>query len=279
MTGPAPASPERRALALVERSPALVLAQDKAGWLALFADGAAVEDPVGSAPNVRGARRSAAGEDDLGRFYDTFIAGNEIRFEVRGDWVAGAEVARDVLIHTRLASGLRLTVPAHLLYEVDFAGAEPRLRRMRAVWDLRQRTRGALGAGWLGLRTLIDMSVRMLSVQGLGGTLRYSRGMFVGIFGAGTRAAVALARAVAASDAAAVEALFAPGARVELPVGTPLQPSGLAAALGGELHIEPATAAGWLTSFRFEAGKGRRGLCFLEFDPGSRRIAQARFFA
>ena len=259
--------------AVVERSPALVLAQDKAGWLDLFAEGGAVQDPVGTAPNVRGAHRDPKGEDDLGRFWDTFIAGNEIRFEVLADFFVGAEMARDVLIHTRLSTGLQIVVPAHLLYEVDGT----HVRRMRAVWDLRQRTRGALSSGWLGLKTLVAMSARMLSVQGLGGSMAYARGMRVGIFGKGRRAVEALVAAVESRDVAALEAIFAPGAAIELPVGTRVAPAALLEGLSG-FNAEQVTPAGWMISFRYHVEGGRAGLAFLEFDPATGRVSTARFF-
>ncbi|HEY3450430.1 MAG TPA: hypothetical protein VGK67_29010 [Myxococcales bacterium] len=273
MNVPATALSNEQVRAIVERSPSLVLAQDKPGWLELFAEGGVVQDPVGTAPNVRGARKSALGEDDLGRFWDTFIAGNEIRFEVLADYFAGSEMARDVLIHTKLSTGLQIVVPAHLLYEIDGT----KIRRMRAVWDLRQRTSGALTSGWLGFKTLMAMSWKMLAVQGLGGTLAYSRGMVVGIFGAGRRTVDALVAALRAKDAAALQALFAPGAIVERPVGTRVEPKALLEALPS-LTVEQVTPAGWMTSFRFKAEGGRTGLAFLEFDPASKRITSARFF-
>ncbi|MGC4116226.1 MAG: nuclear transport factor 2 family protein [Myxococcales bacterium] len=182
-------------------------------------------------------------------------------------------MARDVLIHTRLSTGLQIVVPAHLLYEIDGT----KILRMRAIWDLRKRTSGALTSGWLGFKTLMAMSWTMLSSMGLGGTLAYSRGMFVGIFGRGRSAVDALAAAVRAKDAGALAALFAPSAVVELPVGTRVEPKALLDALPG-FGVEQATPAGWMTSFRFTLEGGRRGLAFLEFDPASKRIASARFF-
>ena len=69
MTEPSRAS---RVFEVVARSPACVAAQDRDGWLALFTRDGVVEDPVGAAPNHR---------EVLGRFWDTFIAGNEM-----GEW-------------------------------------------------------------------------------------------------------------------------------------------------------------------------------------------------
>lgn len=263
-------------LSIVTRSPERVAAQDRAGWLALFSGDAIVEDPVGAAPNHRPA---------LGRFYDTFIAGNEITFEVIEDLTAGAEVVRDVVIHTRLSTGLRVEVPAHLIYEIVVDDGAPRIRRLRAIWDLRRRSAAALRAGPRGLWTLCAVSLQMLRIQGGAGVLGYSRGLMKGIFGRGRRAARGLAEAVGAGDLAGLEALFEASATIELPVGeAPLDLRGFLAKLGAgaRLQVSQVTAAGWLTSLRFvvEGGAlaGAGGVAILEFTPATRKIARARFF-
>lgn len=256
---------------IVGRSPALVAAQDRAGWLALFARDAVLEDPVGAAPVPR---------DMLGRFFDTFIAGNAITFAVREDLTAGSEVVRDVVIHTRLATGLEIAVPAYLLYEVVEEDGAPRLRRMRAVWDLRRRSAGALAAGWRGLVTLSAVSVQMLKVQGPSGVLGYSRGLVSGIFGRGPAAAERLAAAISAGEVEAAAALFEPEVWVEFPVGVRLPVRDwLVLLAGARVRVEAATAAGWLTAARFDVAGGAGGVVFLEFAPASGKIAAARFFA
>ena len=116
-------------LETVQRSPALVAAQDKAAWIALFSSDGTVEDPVGGAVNRRGGNvESRTLEDELSRFWDTFIAGNEIRFEVRADRLGASELARDVVIHTRLSTGMTIDVPAYLLYEVVLEQGAPRIQ-------------------------------------------------------------------------------------------------------------------------------------------------------
>lgn len=197
---------------VVERSPAYVAAQDRDAWLALFSRDGVVEDPVGAAPNHR---------DALAGFFNTFIAGNEIRFEVIEDLTAGHEVVRDVVIHTRLSTGLTIEVPALLLYELVDEDGALRIRRLRAVWDLRRRSIGALAAGLRGLWTLCAVSLQMLRMQGLSGVLGYSRGLVSGIFGDGAATLERLSAAIRAGDPAAAEALFAADATVEFPVGTP----------------------------------------------------------
>ncbi len=261
---------------VVERSPAYVAAQDRDAWLALFSRDGVVEDPVGAAPNHR---------DALAGFFNTFIAGNEIRFEVIEDLTAGHEVVRDVVIHTRLSTGLTIEVPALLLYELVDEDGALRIRRLRAVWDLRRRSIGALAAGLRGLWTLCAVSLQMLRMQGLSGVLGYSRGLVSGIFGDGAATLERLSAAIRAGDPAAAEALFAVDATVEFPVGTPLSVRTWLAQLGpgAQLRTTHATSAGWLTACRFsvEGGAlaGAGGVAFLEFDPKTRKLVTARFFA
>lgn len=280
-------------IAAVERSPALVGAHDKAGWLALFTPGGVVEDPVGTPPNRRGARVDARGEDDLGRFYETFIARNAIRFQVAEDLAAGDEVVRDVVIHTRLSTGLAIEVPAHLVYQLVESEGALRIARMRAYWDLRRRSWSALGSGPRGWWTLLVMSGQMLAVGGLRGVLGYSRGLLVGIFGRARRTLGHLADAIAAGDAEGAAALFTDDATVALPVGREVMAArqwiaGLGA--GAKLAIDRVTPAGYAASFGFtivspsplslslSLSNERGGIALCEFDPRTRRIRSLRLY-
>jgi hypothetical protein len=284
-------------LRLVERSPACVAAHDREGWLALFAPGAVVSDPVGAAPHRQGAavRR---GRDALGRFWDTFIARNQIRFEVRADFVAGWEVARDVRIHTRLPNGFAIEVPAHLRYELAAAPAAPgaggegrqgdgrglRIAALSAHWEARRLSAKALRGGWRGLTGVTALSGRMLRLQGPRGVAGYLRALTRGAFARGHEAAEAVGAALATGDEAALRARLTDDARLEWPAGRAVTPAELAAGLGGPpaaLAIGPPIAAGWTASFRFVAGAGaarREGLAFLDLAPRTARVARARFF-
>jgi ketosteroid isomerase-like protein len=273
-------------LQTVERSPACVAAQDKAGWLALFSSEGSVEDPVGSVVNRRGGHpHPHTREDDLGRFWDTFIAGNEIRFEVKADCSGGNELARNVVIHTRLSTGMAIEVPAYLIYEIVEESGELRVQRLRACWDLRLRSRRALAAGARGLWTLSVLGAHMMRVQRMAWVLEYSRALTRGMFGRGGQLVSSLAKALNARDAQSLGALFAADAVVELPVGEAPAPCTSLEA-GGELASLRLTApvcAGWLTGFAYErmrpGGERESGIGFVEFDPASRKIVRARFFA
>jgi len=110
-------------LAVVERSPAWVEAQDRENWLALFGDDALVEDPVGAPP-----ARKATGA--LGRFWDTFIAPHHILFEIRRDHVIGRDVFRDAVIHTRIGPHVAIEVPASCSISSTMARMQQKKRLM-----------------------------------------------------------------------------------------------------------------------------------------------------
>ncbi|MCW2799992.1 MAG: hypothetical protein JWQ70_1464 [Aeromicrobium sp.] len=123
-------TPDRaKVLALVRSSPAYVAAHDKTGWIGIFGDTYVIEDPVGSRP---------VGSEDAGaieRFWDTFIAPNEIEFRVAQDWVDGFDVVRDVTIVTTLRPGVVVRTPAHLIYQTEYEDGILSVRRMAAHWE------------------------------------------------------------------------------------------------------------------------------------------------
>jgi len=267
-------------LKAVEASPNRVAAHDKEGWLALFSRNAVVEDPVGSAPNRRG-QGLRGGQDELGRFYDTFIGPNEIRFEVLGDFVAGWEVARDVRIHTTLSTGFSIVVPAHLLYEMNEEDGEIRIRRLAAHWELPKLSKQALGGGLSGFKTMNALSWRMLGIQGIGGVLGYSKGMVQGVGKRGRRAVEVLKNALDNRDVEGLTALFeSGGAAIEHPVGDPVSPEELIESLSNRMDIDDVITAGWVASFRFEleGDAEKSGIAFLEFGPKTKRVSRMRFF-
>lgn len=98
----------------------------RAEWLALFAVGARLEDPVGAGPPRTGAREIEA-------FWDTGIAALEaVRFEVRRvhDAPGEALVLADVSIRAPGGAGAEYDAAIH--YALDDEG---RIRALRAFWD------------------------------------------------------------------------------------------------------------------------------------------------
>jgi len=130
-TPPDDPSPEHPARAVAARSMAAVEAGDRTAWLALFADDAVVEDPIGpSMFDVDGAGHHGA--EGIAAFYDTVIAPNQVRFAIRESYAAGHEVANVGTITTTLPDGSRAIVDGVYTYRIDGAG---KLAALRAYWE------------------------------------------------------------------------------------------------------------------------------------------------
>ncbi len=276
----------QEALDTIEASPRFVGEHDKSAWLDLFASAGVVEDPVGVAPSRRGAR-IRRGEDEVSRFYETFIADNAIRFEVERDIVAGDEVIRDVAIHTTLATGLSIVVPAILRYTLTQEDGATKIARLEAHWELPRMSKQILSKGPKGLRTMMRTSWTMLRRQGARGLMNYSKGMVRGIFGRGRRVAAELAAALTVGDRQTFTAAFAPSAIVvsstEGRSSTRYTPGEWFDGLGPEasLSLAKVTSSGWMTSFRLEVRQGadaRHGIGFLTFDPRTKKILGGRLY-
>ncbi|MBW2551530.1 MAG: nuclear transport factor 2 family protein, partial [Deltaproteobacteria bacterium] len=85
-TAPMPADRDAL-LRTAQASPEIAGQHDKERWLALYADDAVVEDPVGTPASHRGRRPGRLG-DELGRFYEAFIAPSGIEMVTRQDIVS-----------------------------------------------------------------------------------------------------------------------------------------------------------------------------------------------
>lgn len=187
-------------LAAAKASPVAVAAHDKQGWLALFARDHILEDPVGSRPVLGGVYDRRAGDrtnGPLSRFWDTFIAANDISFVVHGEYVDGSTVVRDVTITTVLPTGVSVIAPAHLRYEIVAENGELKIRRMGAHWEPLPVYRQLLRPTSAHLRGAMGSNNRMLRYLGLGGTIRF----------------VGAVRSVGAKGKAAVRKLVARAAR------------------------------------------------------------------
>jgi hypothetical protein len=262
-------------LEVVRRSPALVALHDRQGWLDLFSEDALIEDPIGTPP-------AGKASGFLARFWDTFIAPHEIRFEVKRDHFLGRDVMRDVLIHTRINDHVQIDVPAYLLYQLEERDGALHVRRMAAHWELAKLSLGALKLGpraWLPMTRLF---ARMLARMGLRWVGGYLSALWAGI---GTRAVAALGElsaAVERRDASALSAGFDGGAEIELG-DRRLAPPQLLDALpaGSRVVFESPVVAGWTASFRYriEGPAPSEGVGLMLFARDSGKIAQARLFA
>jgi steroid Delta-isomerase len=77
-----------------KRSREAAMARDKEAWLAVFADDAIVEDPIGPShfdPEGKGHR----GKEAIAKFYDMAIAPSELAFNFEKTYRCGNEEAND----------------------------------------------------------------------------------------------------------------------------------------------------------------------------------------
>lgn len=149
-------------LATVERSPQAASAHDRSGWLGLFARDGRVEDPVGSRPHV--------GYEQIGRFYDTFIAPRDITFHRDLDIVCGRAVLRDVKLEVAMGSGVTMFIPAFLRYDLREANGEWQIAVLRAYWELPAMMLQFLRTGTHAAAPALQLSRALLTNQGLAGT-------------------------------------------------------------------------------------------------------------
>lgn len=272
-------------LALVQRSPETVAAHDKAGWLNLFAHGATVQDPMGTAINRKGTPSSkGTGEDQLGAFYDTFIAPSEITFTVYQDIVVGNEIIRDVTIHTKLPTGASIDVPTYIRYGTTTEDGELKLNRLEAHWQLLDLSMQVMKQGLLGCKTMMVMSMAMFKNQGLEGLLNFSKGMLFGIFQRGPKTLDKFSNALNTQDEKGFLSLFHDAeSGIEFPAGKQVSARDFFWGPGRDLdlHFSGLNAAGWWASGVFHATPAAgtaHGVAFAEFDSKTKRIRNISFY-
>lgn len=184
-------------LAFVTQSPVLCAAHDRAGWVGLFARDGQINDPVGSRPHE--------GRQAIEKFYDTFIAPNQIAFDVEHDIVSGMSVMRDLTLTSTMATGLAIPVPMHLRYDLVQDNGTLKIHRLYAHWELPVLLLKQLGSvmGWI---TAMQLTPSLLRHQGFGGLMGFMRGLF-GRGRAGRKAAEAFLAAASRGDPASAALL------------------------------------------------------------------------
>jgi steroid Delta-isomerase len=115
-----------------KQSMVLTEAKDRDGWLALFAEDAVIEDPVGPSgfdPEGKGHR----GKEAITAFYDNVIVMSEkIEFTIRDSYECGSEVANVGQIRITLPGNQVGIVPIVNIYKVNDAG---QLVALRSFWE------------------------------------------------------------------------------------------------------------------------------------------------
>jgi steroid delta-isomerase len=122
------------ALKASQSSWACVQAHDRTGWLALMADDAVIEDPIGPSitnPDGLGVR----GKDAIATFYDTNIAPNQLTITCEQTFPSSSpdEIAHILILHSRFDGGFTSTVRGVFTYRVNEAGL---IAQMRGYWNI-----------------------------------------------------------------------------------------------------------------------------------------------
>jgi ketosteroid isomerase-like protein len=114
-----------------KRSREAAVARDKDTWLALFADDAIVEDPIGPShfdPEGKGHR----GKEAIAKFFDVAIAPSELEFNFAETFQCGNEEANvgNIVITAR---GFRVIAEGVFTYRVNDEG---KIVALRAYWEM-----------------------------------------------------------------------------------------------------------------------------------------------
>lgn len=277
--------PREEILRVVDASPKAVGTHDRRAWLSIFAKENIVEDPVGSTPHRTGKTERKAGEMEstpLERFYDTFIAPNEIKFHIKQDIVAGNTVIRDLKIEIIMSKALAVSVPMHLFYELDDEDGELKICHLSAHWELPAMIKQVMSHGLAGLQTMTKLGIRMMKYQGIMGSLGFSKGFF-GIHQKGKDYVRDFVTAANSRNAEMLSTLFCPNnTGIEFPaMGSTFTPDALADSLDIKISISKILSAGFITTFTFDAdynGHGYPGVGRFEFDSKTKKIKTAQFF-
>jgi len=264
-------------LETAKASPRLAGQHEKERWLALYSDDAVLEDPVGTPASHKGRRPGRLG-DELGRFYEAFIAPSEIEIVSRRDIVSGMHVFRAVDIHTKnTKTGLKMKVPANLLYEI-ICDAEGRsaIRRMHAHWELNRMTRILMSEGLLGVRTIAFMNWSMLRAFGPKWLLSYFQTSQQGVGRKGKELIERMAKEIGRDGGS----FFADDATVELP-GVATAPitkflEGCTALEVADTLASGQTVSG-LASLEW-GGRPREAAFVAELDSDGSRVRRLRWF-
>jgi hypothetical protein len=270
-------------LELVRRSPEIVARHDREAWLGLFSSGAVVEDPVGAGLNRKGADWRK-GRDGLARFYDVFIAPNDIAFTVHRDIVLGDEAVRDVTIQTALPNGAVSFVDAYLVYRCAEEEGRPVIEGLQAHWGFAANALGLLRKNGLrGFTASMGQFALMLRIQGLRRTAEYCSALWRGISRRGERAVRAFISAVNRRDLEGMLRLCEPGAAVYYPAGTPRSAADFFTETGRLtlFQVRDLRTSGWICSCTFKEVRDEEeyaGIAFFRFAHRSGRIGSVLFY-
>jgi steroid delta-isomerase len=123
---------EHPARAMSKRSMDAVARKAKDEWVALFAEDAFVQDPVGVSP-LDETGEGHHGHEAIGRFWDATIASIEkVGFEIHDSFAAGDECCNVATILAHLPGGSVMRTDGVFVYRLNPAG---KLQSLRAYWE------------------------------------------------------------------------------------------------------------------------------------------------
>ena len=123
---------EHPARAMSKRSMDAVSRHAKDEWIALFADDAVIEDPVGASP-LDPTGEGHHGHAGIAAFWDATVATIErFEFEIHDSFASGDEVANVATITTHMAGGMTMRTEGVFVYRL---GAHGLLQSLRAHWE------------------------------------------------------------------------------------------------------------------------------------------------
>lgn len=261
----------------INKSPNAVAVHDKQAWLSIFADGAMVEDPVGSKPHFN---NPADPNNPVSKFYDTFIAPNEIIFHVDNDYVSNMSVVRDLSVVTRM-QGVEVTVPMHLLYELTERDGELKIKRLAAHWELLPMVSVLFKNGLSAVPVMFSLSARMMKNQGIGGAIGFMSGVGK-LAGKGKKLAEQFLLAFNSGNEEILSKITVAKPRLLVPNAEKnLTLKELIEAIPGKLSFSKMIVAGHTVScsLKINAGaKEKSGVAILNFDASSKKLKQLELY-
>jgi hypothetical protein len=261
-------------------SPRAVAAHDRNSWMNLFAEYHVVEDPVGSRPHIGGIfdkSDNERGRGALGRFFDTFIAPNDIVFLVDRDIVCDRHVVRDLTIEIRMAPTVIVRVPMHLLYELIEEKGQLKIQRLAAHWELGTMLKQVARPSAAHLRINNELGLRMLKLQGLSGVGGFMRALS-SVGEAGKKSVRRFAECLEQQDKSGLSSLLSTDVRIEIPYGSDPVGIDLLLAAGQQLTLTKMLAAGDAVTASFLLNNQHRGVAFFYFNRRSMKICRAVFY-
>lgn len=275
----------KRCIDTVMKSPAAVAAHDKSAWLSIFADLSVVEDPVGSKPHVNGAFDSRSGRRSngpLARFYDTFIAPNQIVFHVERDVVNAGHVVRDLTIEITMSPAVTVRVPMHLLYELRDEAGQIKIQRLAAHWELMPMLRQLMALGLPALSVGNRLGLRMFMNLGSGGIAGFMSGLRT-VGATGKSVVSQFADVLNRQDLPAMIDLFAGNnAGIDAPFGAMhYTPAELAQGAPFTVSVSKLLASGFTVTATIAVTTdtdSTSGVGVFEFDAKNRKLHRVRLY-